>query len=85
MKKIVCVKKVSLLLWAIVICVCGTFNFWMIEKWKSRYRWTCDGIDTHASFAASGGKAIKDRIFVFGEFGYIPIGGPSASGGGVHS
>jgi hypothetical protein len=40
------------------------------------------GIDTHASFAASGGKAVTDRVFVLGEFGYIPLGGASASGNG---
>jgi opacity protein-like surface antigen len=42
------------------------------------------GIKTHASFAASAGKAITDRIFAQGEFGYIPLGGTSFTvpGGG---
>lgn len=38
------------------------------------------GIRTHASFAASVGKALNDRVFALGEFGYIPLGGASASG-----
>jgi len=44
------------------------------------------GIGTHASFAGSAGKAITDRIFAFGEFGYIPIGsGTVTSPGGNFS
>lgn len=41
------------------------------------------GIKTHASFAGAAGRAITDRIFVLGEFGYIPLGGASASGVGA--
>ena len=37
------------------------------------------GIKTHASFAASAGKAVTDRVFALGEFGYIPMGGTSIS------
>ena len=40
------------------------------------------GIGTHASFAGSVGKALNDRVFVLGEFGYIPLGGANASGTG---
>src|SRR5262245_9676556 len=38
------------------------------------------GIKTHASFAGSAGKALTDRVFALGEFGYIPLGGASGSG-----
>ena len=38
------------------------------------------GIETHASFAGSLGKAVTDNIFALGEFGYVPMGGASASG-----
>ena len=39
------------------------------------------GIDsTHASFAGSLGKSITDNVFALGEFGYVPMGGASASG-----
>ena len=44
------------------------------------------GIGTRASFAGTLGAAINERIFVLGEFGWIPLGGASASGsipGGV--
>jgi Outer membrane protein beta-barrel domain len=37
---------------------------------------------THASFGASAGKAVTNRVFALGEFGYVPIGGPSGSGTG---
>ena len=37
------------------------------------------GVGTHASFAGSGGVAVTDKVFVFGEFGYIPAGGGSGS------
>lgn len=37
------------------------------------------GVGTHASFAASAGKAINDRLFLQGEFGYVPLGGGSGS------
>jgi hypothetical protein len=37
------------------------------------------GAGTHASFAASLGKAVNDRVFVLGEFGYVPLGGGSGS------
>jgi hypothetical protein len=40
------------------------------------------GINTHASFAASAGKAVTDKVFVLGEFSYIPLGGAEASGSG---
>jgi hypothetical protein len=44
------------------------------------------GVGTQASFAASLGKAINDRVFVLGEFGYVPLGGRnvniSSPGGG---
>ena len=33
------------------------------------------GIDTHASFAGSLGKAVTDNVFALGEFGYVPMGG----------
>lgn len=38
------------------------------------------GIGTQASFAGGLGTAITDNIFVMGEFGWIPLGGASASG-----
>ena len=38
------------------------------------------GIGTQASFAGSLGAAIKDNVLVLGEFGWIPLGGASASG-----
>jgi len=41
------------------------------------------GINTHASFAASAGKAVADKVFVLGEFSYIPLGGANVSGGGL--
>ena len=38
------------------------------------------GVGTRASFSGTVGGAINDRVFVLGEFGYIPLGGSSASG-----
>ena len=38
------------------------------------------GIGTRASFAGALGAAINERIFVLGEFGWVPLGGASASG-----
>lgn len=37
------------------------------------------GVGTNASFAASLGKAINDRVFVLGEFGWVPLGGGSGT------
>jgi opacity protein-like surface antigen len=37
------------------------------------------GIGTHASLALSGGSAINDRVFVLGEFSWIPLGGASTT------
>src|SRR5262245_11358665 len=36
------------------------------------------GIGTRASLAASAGTALTDRVFAFGEFGWIPLGGSSS-------
>jgi hypothetical protein len=38
------------------------------------------GVGTRAAFAGTLGTAINERVFVLGEFGYIPVGGVSASG-----
>jgi len=38
------------------------------------------GIGTQASFAGTLGTAIRDNVFVLGEFGWIPLGGANASG-----
>ena len=38
------------------------------------------GVGTRAAFAGTLGGAINERVFVLGEFGYIPLGGTSASG-----
>ena len=38
------------------------------------------GIGTQASFAGSVGGAVSDNVLVLGEFGWIPLGGASASG-----
>ena len=38
------------------------------------------GVGTRAAFAGTLGGAINERVFVLGEFGYIPLGGVSASG-----
>jgi len=35
------------------------------------------GIGTHASLGLSGGTALNDRVFAFGEFSWIPLGGAS--------
>lgn len=40
------------------------------------------GIGTHASVAGSGGKAINDKVFAFGELGWIPTGSASISNNG---
>jgi opacity protein-like surface antigen len=37
------------------------------------------GVGTHASLALSGGSAINDRVFVLGEFSWIPLGGASTT------
>lgn len=38
------------------------------------------GIGTQASFAGTLGTAVRDNVFVLGEFGWIPLGGANASG-----
>ena len=84
MKKIVCVKKVvAVAVGCLLLSVSGYAQ--ILEEGEMEVTGQVGivtGIDTHASFAASGGKAIKDRIFVLGELGYIPLGGVSANVGG---
>ena len=38
------------------------------------------GVGTRAAFAGTLGGAINERVFVLGEFGYIPLGGANISG-----
>jgi hypothetical protein len=38
------------------------------------------GIGTQASFAGTVGTAVTSKVFVLGEFGWIPLGGANASG-----
>jgi hypothetical protein len=38
------------------------------------------GIGTHGSLAGKVGGAVNDRVFVFGELGWVPLGGASTSG-----
>jgi hypothetical protein len=38
------------------------------------------GIGTRASLGGSLGAAVNDRVFAFGEFGWVPLGGSSTSG-----
>jgi hypothetical protein len=38
------------------------------------------GIGTQASFAGTIGTAVTSKVFVLGEFGWIPLGGANASG-----
>ena len=43
------------------------------------------GIGTHGSFGASVGAAATSKVFVFGEFSYIPLGGGSVEAFGFKS
>lgn len=84
MKKIVCVKKVvAVAVGCLLLSVSGYAQ--ILEQGEMEVTGQVGivtGIDTQASFAVSGGKALTDRIFALGEIGYIPLGGASASGAG---
>jgi hypothetical protein len=43
------------------------------------------GIGTHASIAGSVGSAVRERVFAFGEFSYIPLGGGTIEAFGFKS
>ena len=70
---------------AAVMCLVVASSGYAQQLLKGKFETTgqvgiATGIGTQASFAGTLGTAVRDKVFVLGEFGWIPLGGANASG-----